>query len=53
MHNHQIDFGQRTEFRTVLNNIDAAETIKSIPTRYNGEKYDVFFLVAHVKGDQT
>ena len=31
MHNHRIDFGQRTEFRTVLNNIDAAETIKSIP----------------------
>ena len=31
MHNHRIDFGQRTEFRMVLNNIDAAETIKSIP----------------------
>ena len=31
MHNHRIDFDQRTEFRTVLKNIDAAETIKSIP----------------------
>ena len=30
IHNHWIDFDQWIEFRTILKNIDAAETIKSI-----------------------
>jgi len=42
MHNHRINFDQRTQLRIALENIDVAEKIKAIPIpiRYNVRQSD-------------